>query len=157
MGKRQQNKLRNYFRNSYQFMWRLGRGNKAKTYGWLHSQGIGFITDKYTYDQTKRALLDELGIEKIINELIIPRVKELFSDSKLKFLRDCWKDGHLPNIATLKQHGIRTEDNLFYMYQEAYPFLEIRTANRQPYVERWGEFAGLWFEEIEPLLGRDDA
>ena len=34
--------------------------------------------------------------------------------------------------------------------RDPYPFLEINTQFN--YVKKWGEFAGVWFEEIEPVL-----
>lgn len=43
--------------------------------------------------------------------------------------------------------------NVSYIYQPMFPFLEVRYwAKKHTQHIAWGEFAGIWFEEIEPAL-----
>jgi len=130
-------KLERYLKNSSRFLWGLGPGNQKDTYEWLRSKG--FVFDNGSYANVASQLLEDTGIEKIVNDLIQPRVKELISDKALDFLRICWQAGSLPNISFLKLYNIKN----------AQPFLEVNTQFN--YVERWGELAGLWFEEIENM------
>jgi len=145
MNSEQKGKLERYFKNSSRFLWGLSRENQKLTYPWLRRQGqslwkdLQFDFKDSSYANVTAQLLENPGIEKLLNDLIIPRVKELFNERALEFLRGCWKDGILPSMPFLKQFNIL----------DAYPFLEVNTQFN--YVERWGEFAGVWFEEIEKL------
>ena len=137
MDARQKGKLERYFKNSSRFLWGLGRGNQKETYQWLKSEG--FVFDNGSYAYVTAQLVENPGIERILQNLIIPRTKELFSDKAIEFLRTCWQAGTVPNMSFLKLYSIK----------DAYPFLEVNSQFN--YVERWGEFAGIWFEEIEEL------
>lgn len=128
-------KLERYFKNSSRFIWGLGQGNQRETYRWLRAKGFTF--DDGSYARVTDQLLENPGIEKLINELIVPRIKELFSDKSIEFLRSCWQAGTRPDVSFLKLYNIR----------DALPFLEVNS--QFAYVERWGEFAAMWFEEIE--------
>lgn len=141
MDDKQKRKLERYFRNARRFLWGLPRRNQKEAYKWL--EGKGFNSEDGTryagpYSHVSGQLLNKYGIEKIIKELVIPRVKELFSEQALEFLRGCWNTGMLPDMSFLGTYNI----------QDPYPFLEINTQFK--YVEGWGDFAGLWFEEIAP-------
>jgi len=139
MDAKQKQRLERYLKNSSRFLWGLGPGNQKENYQWL--KGRGFIFDNGSYGHVTSQLLDNPGIDKIIKELIIPRVNELFTEKSLDFLRDCWQAGTRPDMSFIKLYKIKNEN--------ATPFLEI---NQQfNYVERWGELAGVWFEEIENL------
>lgn len=138
MDAKQKAKLERYFKNSSRFLWGLGPGNQKKTYMWLHAKGYEF--DNGPYAHVTIQLLDNPGIEKVLKDLVIPRVYEKFNAGAIDALRNCWNTGMMPNMSFLRT----------YKMNDPYPFLEV---NRQfNYVERWGEFAGLWFEEIEPLI-----
>lgn len=139
MDAKQKGKLERYFKNSSKFLWGLGCGNQKETYQWL--RGKGFVFDNGSYAHVTTQLLDNPGIEKILKTLIIPRVKELFTEKAIDFLRTCWQAGTVPNMSFLKLYNIRN----------ASPLLEVNPQFN--YVERWGELAGLWFEEIEELQG----
>jgi len=135
MNARQKQKLERYLKNASRFLWGLGPGNQKENYRWL--RGKGFEFDNGTYSHVTNQLLERYGVEQMINRLVVQRVKDLFSDKAIDFLRDSWRAGAIPNISLLNLYNIRN----------ATPFLEI---NRQfNYVERWGELAGVWFEEIE--------
>jgi hypothetical protein len=111
------------------------RLNQKEVYKWLRNKGYEFQDGPYTYVQAQ--LIQNLGIERIVTDLVAPSVHELFTNEALKYLRDCWNEGRLPNVSF----------ELKYNIKDSFPFLEI---NRQfNYVERWGEFAWVWFEEME--------
>jgi hypothetical protein len=137
MDNKQKQKLERYLKNSSRFLWGLGPGNQKENYQWLRDKGFTF--DYGSYDHVTTQLLVNPGIEKVLKDLIIPRVKELFTGKALDFLRDCWLAGTRPDISFLKLYNIKN----------AAPFLEINSQFN--YVERWGELAGVWFEEIEEL------
>jgi len=135
MDTNQKGKLERYFKNSSRFLWGLGPGNQKETYQWL--RGKGFVFDNGTYAHVTIQLLQNPGIEILLKDLIIPRVKEIFSEKAIDFLRTCWQAGTLPDISFLRLYNIKNVP----------PFLEVNTQFN--YVERWGELAGLWFEEID--------
>ena len=91
-------------------------------------------------------LLQNPRIEKVLQHLIVPRVRELFSDRALEFLQVSWNAGTIPDISYLKAYNINIED--------ASPFLEVNKWYK--YVERWGDFAGIWFEEMDGVKERCD-
>jgi len=142
----QQGKLERYFKNASRFLWGLGGGkNQKEVYPWLRTKGKklwghGFDFKNGSYHDVQEQLLQNPGIEKLLKGLIVSEVKKKFSDQALAFLQLSWNAGTLPMTSYLKQYNILN----------AYPFLEIN--NQFNYVERWGEFAGVWFEEIEPYL-----
>lgn len=137
MDAKQKQKLERYFENSSRFLWGLGPGNQKENYQWL--RGKGFTFDNGSYKHVTSQLLENPGIEQILKNLIIPRVKELFTDKAIDFLRDCWQAGTVPDMSFLKLYKIRN----------AVPFLEVNSQFN--YVGRWGELAGVWFEEIEEM------
>jgi hypothetical protein len=137
MDAKRRGKLERYFKNSSRFLWGLGPGNQKETYQWL--RGKGFVFDSGSYAHVTDQLLEKPGIETMLKDLVVPRVKELFTDKAIDFLRSCWQAGTTPAMSFLKLYNIKN----------ASPFLEINSQFN--YVERWGEFAGLWFEEIEGL------
>ena len=138
MDAKKREKLERYFKNSRRFLWGLGAGNQDETYKWLEKKGLIFSKGA-SYTRVGEQLLESPGIEALLRNIIIPGVKEKFNDKALEYLRACWHAGTTPDIALREQYNI----------ESAFPFLEI---NRQfNYVEGWGEFAGLWFEEIEEL------
>ena len=140
MDTKQKHKLERYFMNSSRFLWGLGTGNQKETYQWL--RGKGFVFDNGSYGHVTRQLLDNPGIDTILKDLIIPRVKQLFTNKAIEFLRSCWQAGTRPDMSFLKMHNIK----------DASPFLEVNPQFN--YVERWREFAGVWFEEIEEIANQ---
>ena len=130
-------KLGRYFKNSERFFWGLGPGNQDENYRWLEKKGFTFR--KGAYAQVTEQLLQNPGVEELLRKVVIPRVKEIFTDAAIEYLRVCWRAGTRPDLALLKKYNIN----------ETRPFLEINTQFN--FVERWGDFAGVWFEEIEEL------
>lgn len=146
---KQQGKLQRYLKNSSRFLWGLGPGNQGKNYEWLDYKGYRNAEGqryKGSYSNVTNDLLTRHGIEGIIKDLIVPTVKERLgdkADNVIKLLRSCWQEGVTPDMSLLKLNKIEAKN--------AEPFfLEINTQFN--YVEKWGELAGIWFEEIEPLL-----
>ena len=135
MNARQKQKLERYLKNASRFLWGLGPGNQKDNYLWLRGEGFEFNGGSYSH--VTNQLLERHGVEEIINRLVRPRVEQLFSPKAIDFLRDCWCVGTMPNASFLSLYNIGN----------ASPFVEINTQFN--YVERWGELAGLWFEEIE--------
>jgi len=136
MDEKQKRKLERYLKNSTRFLWGLGPGNQKDNYEWLRAEGFEF-TDG-SYDHVTNQLLENYGIEQILKRIVIPRVQKLFIKKAIDFLRESWQAGSKPDVSFLRLYGI----------DKPLPFLEVNTQFN--YVERWGELAGIWFEEIEP-------
>ncbi len=132
----QKGKLERYFKNATRFLWGLGPGNQKVTYKWLREKKFDF--NDGTYDHVTNQLLQNYGIEQIIKRIVIPRVKELYSHKAMEFLKNSWYAGSKPDMSFLNHFGIRTPT----------PFLEVNMQFN--FVERWGDLASVWFEEIEP-------
>lgn len=130
-------KLERYVKNSERFLWGLGPGNQQENYRWLERKGLTF--SKGAYAQVTEQLLQNPGIEGLLQKVVIPRVKEIFTDAAIDYLRECWRAGTRPDMTLLKHYNVK----------DPRPFLEFNTQFN--YVERWGDFAGVWFEEIEEL------
>ncbi len=149
MDAKQGSKLERYLRNSSRFIWGLGPGNQGENYEWLDKKGYRNAEGqryKGSYSNVTNDLLARHGIESIIRDLIVPAVKERLgdkADKAIKLLRNCWQEGVTPDMSLLKLNKIEAKNAAPF-------FLEINTQFN--YVERWGELAGIWFEEIEPLL-----
>jgi hypothetical protein len=146
----QKGKLERYFKNASHFLWGLGKGNQKETYNWLKGYGKQHLGSDFDFKEGPyRDVISQLllnpGIERLLKDLVVPRVRELFNDEALEFLRVSWNAGTLPDISYLKHYNINTED--------AGPFLEVNKWYK--YVERWGDFAGLWFEEMELAIELD--
>lgn len=130
-------KLERYLKNAEEFFWVLKYGNRDDKYEWL--ENMGFTFKKGTYAHVIRQLLEKHGIEVLVRRIVIPRVKETFTPPALEYLKACWREGTRPDILLLKHYNI----------EDPFPFLEIN--QQYNYVKRWGEFAGLWFEEMGEL------
>ena len=138
MNENQKHKLERYLKNSHRFLWGLGPGNQEQNYKWLREEkGFEFNDGKYNY--VTNQLIENYGIEQIIKRIVILTVKELFPQKAIDFLRESWQAGSKPDISFIRLYGI----------DKPAPFLEVNTQFK--YVERWGELAGIWFEEIEQI------
>jgi hypothetical protein len=162
-------KLRRYLINADPFLWNVleaknkkGRIQELKALGFL--QGY---TERgaVNYSRINQDLLVDPGVEGILERIVVPRVKTLFSPDVLDYFRRCWEQGQTPPLSYFKQHrlyrrhlftSVETYDDwavkpVAGYKEQAFVFVEIDT--QQSYVERWSTFAAVWFEEIEPLLG----
>ena len=143
----QKEKLDRYFSNASRFLWGLGKRNQKEAYHWLKAYGKQTLGSDFDfkegpYRDVIAQLLQNPGIERLLKDLVVPRVRELFSDQALEFLHVSWNAGTLPDISYLKHYNINIQD--------VSPFLEVNKWYK--YVERWGDFAGIWFEEMDEIL-----
>jgi hypothetical protein len=117
------------------------------------------------YTRINQDLLLELGVEGILERIVIPRVKELFPPDILEYFRRCWEQGQTPSLDYLKKHGLYRKHHFTNeaTYDDSWKvppvvghkepaFIFVQVDTQHDFVERWTVFAGLWFEEIEPLL-----
>jgi hypothetical protein len=172
LSKEQSAKLGKYFINADPFLWgvlkaknKKGRLTELKQMGFLdiYSEGSNPI-----YSKINRDLLVELGITGILEKIVVPRIENRFSPETLRYFRDCWEQGQTPDLNYLVKYELYHKRNFFTVttpevydnlsheppiagYKDlAFIFVQIETQHN--FVERWTVFAGLWFEEIEPLL-----
>jgi hypothetical protein len=161
-------KLRRYLINADPFLWgALDSKNKKGRIQELKS--MGYLTHypekvNYNYSKINQDLLVEVGVEGILETIIIPKVKTLFTPQVLEYFRRCWEQGQTPHVKYLREQGLYKrrigereiyEDSFRYEPPSGYkdpPFIFLQIHSQQNFVERWTVFAGLWFEEIEPLL-----
>ncbi len=165
----QSEKLRRYFINADPFLWGLlenknkkGRLQELRKLGFLMGYSEG---SNPTYSKVNQDLLVELGIEGILERIVVPKVTNGFAPDVLRYFRRCWEQGQTPDMKYLKEHqlyqkrmfsedivhGKRDEPFIVGHKDLAHIFAQIHT--QYHFVERWTVFAGLWFEEIEPLFG----
>jgi hypothetical protein len=176
MDPRQKEKWERYMRNAERFMWGVIPGNKRAVFTQLQTllkelgQGSATVSEhqKATYSMLTENLLSKLGIERVIREIVAGEVKRQFEHQPgaLDFLRAHWLSGTLPRWQTLQSlraprtvkqrlfDAVEPKKDTREIYQQTSDildaFVEVNTQYR--YVHGWTVFAGLWFEEIEPLL-----
>ncbi len=171
----QSEKLERYLRNSEWFLWGVIPGNKEAVFTALRGnlkelgeEGISIPErQKPTYAMITESLLAKLGIEKVITEIVVAQVRRRFADrpGALDFLRAHWLSGTLPRWQTLqslraprtiKRRILNAVDpkDATVKRQQTLDILDalVEVNNQYNYVSGWTVFAGLWFEEIEPLL-----
>lgn len=143
----QKGRIERYLMNADRFMWGLGPGNQQDNYRWLEDKGFHFT--KARYSLVTQQLLRHPGIEELLTKIIIPIVKETFPEDTLNELRKFWYIGQLPGLKDIDKLEVKGKgDPGPHRAFHWRPFLEISTQFH--YVERWGELAGIWFEEIQP-------
>ncbi len=174
MPREQAEKLKRYFINAAPFLWGvLEAKNKKKRLEEIKK--LGFLSDysegsNPTYSKVNQDLLVELGIEGILERILVPKVTNGFVPEVLRYFRRCWEQGQTPDKKYLKDHrlyrsrvfttgetfdGWRTQPPIAGYKDPAYVFVQIDA--QHDFVERWTVFAGLWFEEIEPWLREIEA
>jgi regulator of replication initiation timing len=176
MDPRQKEKWERYMRNAERFMWGVIPGNKRAVFTQLQTllkelgQDSATVSEhqKATYSMLTENILSKLGIERVIREIVAGEVKRQFEHQPgaLDFLRAHWLSGTLPRWQTLQSlrtprtvkqrllDAVEPKKDTREIYQQTSDildaFVEVNTQYR--YVHGWTVFAGLWFEEIEPLL-----
>lgn len=149
-------KLRRAVQHSSDFLFGLpvyyndySEGRQGKIYEWLRDEGKKKWGEKFDfknrpYDEVTSQLLVNPGIEKLVEDIIIPRVHALFSDDIIEDLRAHWLNGYKPDEMFLKRYRLNKET--------AFPFLIVSEFTHNNYsrqnVDGWGEFATVWFEWI---------
>jgi hypothetical protein len=173
ISREQADKLNKYFINADPFMWgvlqaknKKGRLEELKQLGFLATYSEGGI--QKIYSKINSDLLVELGIKGILEKIVIPKIQNGFGPEILRYFRDCWEQGQTPDLNFLNKNKLYHNQNFFTLTsQEVYDsfgpnppvvgykdpaFIFIQIDVQHNFVERWTVFAGLWFEEIEPLL-----
>jgi len=163
-------KLRRYLNNADPFLWNVldaknkkGRLKELKEMDFLSNYSDNV---NQNYSRINQDLLVELGIEGIFERIVVSRVNALFTTDIIDYFRRCWEQGQTPILKYLREQGLyhrtirRREvyEGRLDFYDEppsgykdpAFIFVQIETQHN--FVERWTVLAGLWFEEIEPLL-----
>lgn len=172
----QKEKLERYMRNAERFMWGVIPGNKRAVFTQLQTllkeleQNSATVSEnqKATYSMLTESLLSKLGIERVIREIIAGEVKRQFEHrpGALDFLRAHWLSGTLPRWQTLQSlrapktakqrllDAVELKKETREIYQQISDILDafVEVNTQYNYVHGWTVFAGLWFEEIEPLL-----
>lgn len=120
-----------------------------------------FHFERGNYSSVTKQLISHPGIVSILERLIIPGINEKFPKETQTALLAYWQRGELPGMAQLEKLKI----NIDY-YKESVnltwePYLELasfpdKNNTKVRYVQRWGDFAGVWFEEIDPWLKEQD-
>jgi len=153
MDQKTKHKLERYFINTDRdrFLWGVFEGNQKKVYDIL-SKKYGFPSYDFPYRVryavVERKLLDNPGIERIIRDIVVPEIKTIYKDDALNYLRDCWRNGIWPEYEIInKLCGIETTNGVVKRFPQHF----VRINSYYKHVEGWTVFAGLWFEEIEPL------
>ena len=167
--RRDAEKLQRYLVNSNPFLWGILLGkNKKKRISALNE--LGFLKaysagSNPVYSRIYQDLLLETGIEGILEHIVIPEILKLFKPEQLRFLRRCWELGQTPDLKYLDKEALyrvhwpkpeEITESYWKSRVDAYKdaasiFVNIDRQNN--FVVGWSVFAGLWFEEIEPLLG----
>ncbi len=165
IGKDQAEKLKRYFINADPFLWGvLETRNKKKRLKEIKE--LGFLSDysegsNPTYSKVNQDLLVELGIEGILERIVVPQVRNRFDKDVLSTLRRNWEHGRTPDKKYLEDNNLYKTHRFTWREERedkrpltpkgpAHIFLQIHPQHE--FVERWTVFAGLWFESIEPLL-----
>jgi hypothetical protein len=168
----QAEKLKRYFINADPFLWGVlsaknkpGRLKELNQLGYLSTYSPG---SNPNYSRINRDLLVEIGIAGILTKIVVPHIQKGFSPETLRFFRDCWEQGLTPDLKYLTKNKLyRPQTFLTITREEVYDgwganppvvghkdpaFIFVQIDKQNNFVERWTVLAGLWFEEIEPLL-----
>ena len=175
----QREKLERYYRNAERFLWGVIPGNKRTVLTALRAvlRELGEDSDwipehqRLTYAMVSESLLTMLGIERILTGIVVRQVKWQFADrpGALDFLRAHWLSGTLPRWRTLQSlraprtvkqwllDAVGSTGDARTIRQQTSDILDafLEVNSQFSYVHGWTVFAGLWFEEIEPLLKED--
>lgn len=168
MSRDKKEKLTRYFINANPFLWDL-LVSKNKPDRLLEFKEMGYLANyskssNPNYSRINKDLLVEVGLEGILERIVIPRVNALFSKDIIDYFRRCWEQGQTPTIKYLREQGLykrryRRREEREESWTVAPPvgykdpsFVFFQIETQANFVERWTVFAGLWFEEIEPML-----
>jgi len=153
----QAERLKRYFINANPFLWGvLEATNKKRRLEEIRQ--LGFLSNysegsNATYSRVNQDLLVELGIEGILEHIVVPKVRGRIDQEALRSFRRNWEQGRTPDKKYLKEKGLYRYRRVVWKEEKepkdpAHIFVQIDT--QKDFVERWTVFAGLWFEEIEP-------
>ena len=170
MTRETKDKLKRYMINADPFLWNV-LYNKNKKGRIRELKAMGFLTNyskstNANYSRINEDLLVELGIGGVLERIVVPKVKALFTADTIGYFRRYWEQGRTPALDYLREQGLyrrqygtrEVHESRLHIdeppsgYKDpSFVFFQIET--QYNFIERWTVFAGLWFEEIEPLLG----
>lgn len=127
-------KLTRYLLISHSFLWGITRENQTSTYSRLR-RAYGLKFDDGSYSDATRRLVDVYGIDRLL-EVASEEVQRHFSDKFIESMRGHWMRRERPTLETIDSLGV----------SDSVPLVE--TDALRTYAERWGEFAGIYFEEM---------
>jgi hypothetical protein len=161
MTKEQKEKLVRYLINSNPFLWGVLKATNKKE-RLKEIKELGFLTaysegSNPTYGKVNQDLLVELGIEAILENIVVKKVNDRIAPEHLSAFRRCWESGRTPDKEYLKRNKLYRVQRIVFKEEKepkdsASIFLQID--RQHDFVERWTVFAGLWFEEIEPNINK---
>jgi len=161
--------LKRYFLNANPLLWGVLEARKKKE-RIKELKAMGFLKDysensKQKYDKINQDLLVELGIEGIMDRIVVPLVHKRLGVEVLKNFRRHWEQGQLPDKQYLKDNKLyhRRRAVLMNQWEEnrlvrekdpVFIFLEINES--LDFIDHWTVFSGLWFEQIESLISKEE-
>lgn len=169
LGRDQAEKVKRYFINAEPFLWgvlearnKKNRLKEIKALGFLSAYSEG---GNPTYSRMNQDLLVELGIEGILERIVAPQVRNRFDLEILRSLRRYWEQGYTPDRKYLEEKKLYRRRRIVWREEwedkrplipkdPAHIFVQIHAQHE--FVERWTVFAGIWFEEIEPMLAQEE-
>lgn len=169
LGRDQAEKVKRYFINAEPFLWgvlearnKKNRLKEIKALGFLSAYSEG---GNPTYSRMNQDLLVELGIEGILERIVVPQVRNRFDLEILRSLRRYWEQGYTPDRKYLEEKKLYRRRRIVWREEwedkrplipkdPAHIFVQIHAQHE--FVERWTVFAGIWFEEIEPMLTQEE-
>lgn len=161
-----QKKMERYLRNSERFLWGTGTPTKKiapKTYQNTYYDCVranGFDFDNGTYSRVTEYLILRYGVEDILERHVVTSVQQKFPEETIDMLRHYWMNGTCPSLTSINNLPIKGDYTRKLTMIKWIPFLNIDVKPKREqgkleydyYVKSWNEFAGIWFEEIEPWL-----
>lgn len=169
MDAEQKRRLTRYFLNSDIFLWGLGNDindGQKEVYLWLFNEGFrrrsrnrsGLITSesvyKGLYHKVKQEMVDEYGIEKIINFVYRETLKQ-FGEDSINKLRNLWENPrkllgvNLENVNTKITSKCGKDGKGSKQVSAGCSFFDL---DSRYWSLRWSKFAAIFFEEVVPYI-----
>jgi hypothetical protein len=119
---------------------------QRKMYQWLETKN--FVDElgrryKEGYQKVEDQMVENQGIRRIIDDLVIPLVEEKFLKKDIEYLWVFWKNGTEPT-EDLETKGIQYKNHPY----GGCSFLEMRHAENGTPVYRWTDWAKIYFSEL---------
>jgi len=103
-------KLKRYLINADPFLWSVLEG-KNKKERLKEIKAMGYLTGysetaNPNYSKINQDLLVEIGIEGILERVVVPRIRILFTSEIISYFRRCWEQGQTPTVKYLRENGL---------------------------------------------------
>jgi hypothetical protein len=147
-------RLIHYFKHADRFLFGLKDLGQRDMYKWLERKG--FVDDmgrRYSgaYKKVEDEMVDNQGIKRIIDDLVLPLVDEMFLKEDIEYLWDLWKQGKVPK-EDLEEKGMKYKTHPY----GGCSFLEMRRAEDGTPVYRWTDWAKMYFSELVSVRWESD-